>query len=307
MTGEGGAHVRRLLVESPAPRVDVARGFAVTGDSGELLRRFAEEPHTEAVDLGEHAHGLRVLRWRLDPAVAEVAAPDVVAIDGAASQTPAGSYLLDSRTAEVLLRFRDRGQRLELSLRRGHVALFSLELLAEDLPAFEPLVATGGAALEEWLAEHLEALRASDRGVATVAAAGALLRFFGPLEDDDPALGPPTVVRGVRAWARSVEENAWPALTAAASEQVAELIVRLDADVADALELAHRRDMLESVAVVASLVGRGAALRARLDELDERATHELTRLTESTPTTDDPRLRAVAWSEPEAWWGTLAR
>ena len=132
---------RRLLAESPAPRMDVARGFAVTAVE-ELLERFAAEPHTAEVDLGEQAGALRVLRWQLDPAVAEVAAPEPLEIDGAAIRTPAGTVLVDSRAAPASLRFAHAGRSLEVSIERGHVRLYALA--SAELPAFEPRVATGG-------------------------------------------------------------------------------------------------------------------------------------------------------------------
>lgn len=71
--------------------------------------------------------------------------------------------------------------------------------------------------------------------------------------------------------------------------------------------LALERDALESIAVAARLAGRGADLAQRLDAIDRTARASLTALTERTPSTNEPRLAAVSWSEPEAWWGTLAR
>jgi len=307
MSDKGAPDDRRLLVESPAPRTDVARGFAVSGEAEDLLRRFEAEPHTESVDLGEHAHGLRVHRWRLDPAVAEVSAKEITGIDGASARTPAGSYLLDSRRNEVLLRFRDRGQRLELSLLGGRVAVFSLGLRRSDLPTFEPLVAALGVAPSDWLREHLLDLEATDDGVAAVASAGALIRFFGPHPDDSPALGPPVVVRGARAWARSIRPEIWDRLEDNVVDRVKELHENLRSEGADVLDLARQRDMLQSFATTIRLVGRGERVRDELSTLDRWALTDLTRLTEACGSSDDPCLRAVAWSEPEAWWGTLAR
>lgn len=305
MTREGTPHGRRLLVTSPAPRMDVARGFAVTGDAEELLRRFEEEPHTEPVSLGEHVESVRVLRWRLDPAVAEVSAPELLVLEGSVARTPAGSVLVDSRQAEVLLRFRERGRRLELSFRRGDVSLFAVGLLRSDLPAFEPRVAFAGGELSAWLLEHMRELEHDEGALGVVAAAGALVRFAGPHPDDDPSTGPPVSVRGARAWARSLDDAAWDTLEASALEHARDLDTRLPTD--DGLPLALSRDLLASVSTAMRLAGRGGALRELLRETDRKAQVALTRLTEETPTTDDPRLRAVAWGEPEAWWGALAR
>lgn len=305
MTRKGSHDDRRLLVSSPAPRMDVARGFAVTGDAEELLRRFAEEPHTEPVPLGAHAESVRVLRWRLDPAVAEVSTPDVFELEGSAARTPAGSYLVDARREDVLLRFRERGRRLELSFRRGEVSLFALGLQPDDLPAFDPRVAFEGGPLPEWLTDHIDRLVTHEGAVGAVASPGALARFAGQHPADRVAAGPPVAVRGARAWARSVDEDQWGALEEMAATRARELGEQLTE--ADALRIALDRDLLECVKVTMRLAARGVTLVAALRELDARAERMLSRLTEETPTTDDPVLRAVAWGEPEAWWGALAR
>ena len=295
---------RRLLAESPAPRMDVARGFAVTAVE-ELLERFAAEPHTAEVDLGHHAGELRVLRWQLDPAVAEVAAPEPLEIDGAAIRTPAGTMLVDSRAAPASLRFAHGGRSLEVSIERGHVRLYALA--SAELPVFEPRVATGGEALSGWLAEHVEALRSAGEPIDALAAAGALLRFFTPAAPDDAGTGAPQVVRGVRAWARSIDEAALSEVEARAAARAARLASALEGEALDGPSLALERDVLESVATVLRLARPSASLAEALRALDRKARARLSALTERARTVDDPRLTAVSWSEPEAWWGTLAR
>jgi hypothetical protein len=298
--------------------MDVARGFAVTGTGPELLRRFEAEPHTERVELGEPEGALRVLRWRLDPAVAEVAAPRLELVEGDASRTPAGSLLVDSRAGAARLRFGRDGRALELRIDGGHVALFALETPASTLPAFEPRVATGGEPPTGWLADHLAALEGTGAPLDRVAAAGALLRFWSPAAPaDDPATGPPQVVRGVRAWARSLEAAAWAELEAAAvdrARRLADWLARFTdrraegtASAREALDAARERDALESVAVAMRLAGRGAALRDALATLDARARERLTALTDGLAPVEDERLERVAWSEPEAWWGALTQ
>ncbi len=301
---------RRLLAESPAPRVDVARGFAVTQVEEKLLERFAAEPHTEAVDLGGHVSSLRVLRWRLDPAVAEVAAPEPVGVEGRATRTPSGTLLVDSREGTTSLSFADRGRKLELAIERGHVRLFSLSTEGA-LPAFEPRVATGGEPISGWLAEHIESLRRSDDPTAPLAAVGALVRFFTPSRPDDPSAGAPQVVRGARGWARSIDDDDWTRLEDAMRERAARLVSAFGEleHMANTgiVEIALERDVIESIAIAARLAGRGDALIESMRAFDREARAHLTSITERVATVDDPRLAHVSWSEPEAWWGTLAR
>lgn len=302
---------RRLLAESPAPRMDVARGFAVSQVEEKLLERFAAEPHTEPVDLGDHVSSLRVLRWRLDPAVAEVAAPEPVGVEGRATRTPSGSFLVDSREGTTSLSFAYRGRSLELAIERGHVRLFSLDSPPSALPAFEPRVATGGEPISGWLAEHIESLRSSNEPTAPLAAVGALVRFFTPAEPDDPSAGAPQVIRGARGWARSIDEEAWTQLEDAMRERAARLVeASRDLETAPAariVELALERDVIESIATAARLAGHGDELVQSMRALDREARARLSAITERAATTDHPRLAHVSWSEPEAWWGTLAR
>jgi hypothetical protein len=215
--------------------------------------------------------------------------------------------LVDSRTALASLRFSHAGRQLELTIDRGHVRLYAIEPSRRSLPAFEPRVATGGEALFGWLAEHVEALRTSPDALETVAAVGALVRFFTPAQVDDAGTGAPHVVRGARAWARSIDEECWAELEGAARERAARLAKALDEEALDGLALALERDVLESVAVAMRLAGRGARIGEALHPIDREARARLSALTEDAPSADDPRLRAVSWGEPEAWWGTLAR
>jgi hypothetical protein len=293
---------RRLLRDVPPPRMDIARGFAVTAVREQLLERFAAEPHTERVDLGEHGAPLRVVRWQLDPAVAEVSAPEPVEIEGAVIRTPAGTMLVDSRLETALLRFAHGTRRLELEIEHGRVRLYAIEAA---LPAFEARVASGGEAISGWLADHVDVLRVSTDDVDRVAAAGALVRFFSPREADDAGAGAPQIVRGARAWARSIDGASWDRIEAEAIVRVTALDVMLDDG--EPHTIALERDVLESARVAARLAGRGDALGEALRSLDRRARARLTALSERCATIDDPRLASVSWSEPEAWWGTLAR
>ena len=153
----------------------------------------------------------------------------------------------------------------------------------------------------------MEALRSAGEPIDALAAAGALLRFFTPAVPDDAGTGAPQVVRGVRAWARSIDEEALSGIEARALERAARLGSALEEEALDGLSLALERDLLESVVVAARLAGRGAPLAEALRALDRTARARLSALTEGARTVDDPRLAAVSWSEPEAWSGTLAR
>jgi hypothetical protein len=70
--------------------------------------------------------------------------------------------------------------------------------------------------------------------------------------------------------------------------------------------LAHERDDLESVAFVLGVAGGGTVLREVLDEVDREVANRLLGYTLLTVLGDDDRLAAVAWQEPDAWWGALA-
>jgi hypothetical protein len=177
---------------------------------------------------------------------------------------------------------------------------------------------------EDWLGAQARRLADSPHALERAAAVGLVGRLWMPSRDSDRrsvvealmggAEHPPGRARGLAA---GLDSGAWAELEQSAVRAASRLRAAVgrfpDAEFGAAegvpmqlRRLAHERDDLESVAFVLGVAGGGTVLREVLDEVDREVANRLLGYTLLTVLGDDDRLAAVAWQEPDAWWGALA-
>lgn len=317
---------RILLAEAPPPPDTVARGYAALD-----LRAHLESSdyRTSPVPLGGHDDKVRVERWASDPAVAEVRAEgEVVSISGSHEATANDTYVLDGRREPSELCFEIDGRRYALELALGNVRLFELRPRSADFPdveepaplkvaPFDPREWIGDDDIEPWLDAHVRELLAGNDAMATVVAAGALLRLWSPQSAEGRAAlshrlrnGAADIVDRARAWSSRVDrwdeiEDA-ALLRAAALHEQLERLEEAGGTAALAALAVRERDQLESAAALLLAIDRGRELSAALAALDREAELHLSALAAWSGAGADPHLDAVSWREPDAWWGRLA-
>lgn len=173
-------------------------------------------------------------------------------------------------------------------------------LKIEALRAFE--------ASPPWLRALARELVARGDATSIVAAVGSLARLHVPSSTEDPT----HATRELVAWCEQLGEARRDPLETSALDECAALCDALDAldlDDGDQLSLqaamlVRRRDELASVDWVLGVAGGRERLSVALGALDDRAEDRLGHLVGVLPL--DPRVKAVAWREPDAWWGALA-
>lgn len=170
-----------------------------------------------------------------------------------------------------------------------------------------------GASPEGWLGAITTALVASPWALDHLCAVGMIERLWVPTDKATRravilgTVTPPA--QRARAWLAGHAPEALEAAERAARREALALIEALDAEVdspAQTLHLALRRDDIESVHAALRITERGGALRETLDVLDALGRARWSALPVDDSVRGDPRLRCVAWSEPDAWWGRLA-
>lgn len=183
-------------------------------------------------------------------------------------------------------------------------------------PGAEALL--GGLDAPAWLTAPLDPSLRLD-AYAVVAAVGTLGRLWSPRGTSTPVAAAMARVRAhdnplARAirWARALPAETCVAVTALARVEVDALAEALEAlgsgdhaDPADACAWLERRDDLASAATLLGAAGQGDALQSWLDGLDDHARTHATTWGMLSPVAS-PRLAAVAWQEPEAWWAAFA-
>lgn len=178
--------------------------------------------------------------------------------------------------------------------------------------------------LEPWLARLARpALAAAPDSFAHAVGAGLLGRLWSPGRPRDKraarlvdwllGLHPPS--RAARAWFAGLPPEQRAALVEEARRRARELAGSL-ADLGSARIRAksqraralcawlHRRDDLECIAFLLGGHRAAAPLSRELRRLDRAAAAALSLNAGALP--GDARLRAVAWQEPEQWWGRMA-
>lgn len=175
----------------------------------------------------------------------------------------------------------------------------------------------GERRLHGWLAREVHDRSAP--GWDTAAAVGLVMRLWTPAPEDRGAelgrlrRGQPTVGSVLGAWVRARPGEALEGILSEAlgrAEGLREDLEDLDGLAAEDPELAGRcahrllldRDDLASVLRVLRGVGRADLLETALAELDEVGVASLSVLGDVVPAEPGPRLSAVTWMEPDAWW-----
>lgn len=324
---------RELLFEEAPPVSVVAKGLAGgVAPLAELVER--DHPH-RATGLDETlSRWLEVLRWTDEPGIAEVRARGgETEVDGPHLPDEHGWFVLDSREEPVRLRFVAEERRVELELDRGHLRVYELRspLRAFTLPpasnAPVPLAELDAwlddEPIEPWLREGVVG-RLDEPDVFDVSvAAGMVLRLHLPATREARAAlaakvlsGAPDAVSRVRAWVRGVVPTTWEEAEDAAVHVASDLQDRfacLEETLGTELDdgvltgLVRERDALESARAVLRVAGRGERLEAALAALDREACLHFACFEGWRGMSSSPWLDAVAWREPEAWWGRLAK
>lgn len=242
-------------------------------------------------------------------------------------------WVIDTRKGDVLLRLAGPSGQAVLSFegtmftwgRVDPMVSAELQSLAAwtpptrpplDSPGTETLL--GGFDAPSWLTAPLDPSLRLD-SYAVVAAVGTLGRLWSPRGTATPVAaamarvraGDDPLARAIR-WARALPAETCVAATELARLEVDALAEALEAlgfessdDQADARDWLERRDDLASVATLLGAVGQGNALRQWLEGLDDRARTHATMWGLLSPVTS-PRLEAVAWQEPDAWWAAYS-
>jgi len=231
-------------------------------------------------------------------------------------------FVIDSRHEPVTLLALGNPS-VVLHVERGRIEVWQFERAAvfsppavpaaqpTSLPAPDVELALADPAVEEWLSERVRALATSESSFERAAAVGLLLRLLAASTVD------------VVAWARDWAAGAEPDVVHAAEEEACEagsslagdfdhlrtLLVDEPAEAGSyAADLVARRDDLQSAWRALRIASGGAALGTVLVIADEQARVHLTEIAEALASTDLPTsdwLGAVAWQEPESWWGAL--
>jgi hypothetical protein len=241
-------------------------------------------------------------------------------------------WVIDTRKGDVLLRLAGPSGEAVLSFEGSMFAwgrvdsMVSPELqsLAAWTPPARPSLASpgaeallGGLDAPAWITALLDPSLRLDP-YATVAAVGTLGRLWSPRgtatpiaaamarvrANDDP------LARAIR-WARALTIETCVAVSELARLEVDTLAEALetmgsqDEDRADARDWLERRDDLASVFTLLNAAGQGGALRSWLEGLDNHARTHATMWGALSPVAS-PRLAAVAWQEPDAWWAACS-
>lgn len=170
-----------------------------------------------------------------------------------------------------------------------------------------------GASCAPWLSERAARLAASPAMVERAAAVGLVARLWEP----DRALRK-AILDGARPhpsdhatrWLRSLGESrkVLEQLALHRAARLREAFATLpegDADPSDddVLALFYERDLLESVRVLLAFLGEGRALARELVLTDDVAFTTWSAIAPSDRLRNDPLLRAVFLTEPDAFWG----
>jgi hypothetical protein len=266
--------------------------------------------------------------WLIEPVACEWAVVDGIVEDSD------GDVALDARQSRCVLRLMDSEREFVavadittirvFEVIREHDRSFDwaarwqpeapLDIQQPDLAAL-----LQGTPADDWLLGAARGLAESESATDRLAAIGLIARLWEPTSAEirDAILAGKLVHPSsrVREVARSLPREQLQRLAEQAQAQASGLagdVRRLmelaaegddDATQAYALGLLHRRDTLESVAVVLEDLEAGRELREALHEVDEEAEAAQSAFPEVERFAGDDRLAAVYAAEPLAWWG----
>ena len=251
------------------------------------------------------------------------------------AQLDQGELLLDARSGPVwALLVRAEGELLVGVAPGGAVVLYRhVRTPSPELRAFleAPVAAApeapdvpiaallGGFPVEQWLEEAVRHYAGSPGLMSRLTAAGLLGRLWAPPAGSDRkelvarVLETGGPLRTARSWFSSLPpetRSAGVRLASGGCEALYARLVALEHAISESVEdqgtraaaWLHDRDDLECIAALVSRESGEAVLITALEQLDQRcaAHHSLWAFIE-LPASE--RLRAVAWQEPDAWWG----
>lgn len=328
----------------PAPLLSSGHGFSSGPSSGlphtllsTLTRDRPMYSDVENPSFRDRIPEARIRRWDHDPAVILIelraggylGGPNTLAIDEY-------TLLLDSRRHPAFARITGSRGEVLVGCDGGAVAAFDVEeplspgmekLRAGTLlPLLElrvPEIETWGAAMPGWLSVAYSKLQEIGTPLSQVAAAGLVARLWTPPAGGDwkAALGLSLSGQGpaarVHDWARSLDAQVLDRVELLAIYQadalrseLEELSHAIAADPVGAMEDARdwviRRDDLESICQMLRAGGQARDLGQALSSLDRDAEAHHTIWSALERPLETERLSAVAWQEPEHWWGALA-
>lgn len=341
LSGQTRAVVKDTI---PAPVGHVGHGYASAALSdtleGLVSTGVSGRPVFQSLDLpfvGTRVPEATVSRWQHDPALILIEMKGGEAIGGNHAFAPEpGILYLDSRHQKAFARLIGGRGQLVIGADRGAVSAF--EVIEPLSPAMERLLAGGEPVslhielpgleawvgeTEGWLSDIYTQLSASETPLSRLAAAGLVARLWSPprgsdmkaliaqsLAGDGPAakigkwardLGQPLLERAMRlavVRADILREELTPLSDSIADDP--------DGATADARHWLVCRDNLQSVRAVLSLAIDTTELDRAIELLDREATLHHSMWSAVGDLGEEERLSAVAWQEPEHWWGALS-
>jgi hypothetical protein len=323
-----------------APPAAVGHGFTASAalPLEELLsRKFVGHPHFLEVDTGGSTL-FETRRWSEDAGVFAVR-PGDAAIDVVSGrfQQIDDDVVVDARVETALVRALAFGREQVARLTRDEVVVYEVtrapptalreleravpEPLDLQAPSLDELM--DGFPTAAWLAKEVGLLASSPSSLDRVSAVGLVARCWTPT--GSPARGVLDAVlagtltphdRAV-AWVRTLDGDLVAELErlavndAIAAAEDAEALVDLaaepEATLAAAVRgIAHRRDDLDSIALLLHAAGVGTRLDDALRDLDRTAAG-ISSVFACIAPLRDARLEEVAWRDPDAWWGALTK
>lgn len=329
----------------PPPKHFVAQGLAVVPapEAGmslaQILSASAIYSQVHLEQLGERVPDAQVKRWDRDPRVVivEGSFDPLPALSGTYEWLDPGSSLaLDSRQAPVFLRWKGRSAEWIIGCEKGEIELLepsrsaAFHALATSPSAPLPEVPVpdlrsmlGGCKAESWLLGTTERMAQASSPLCRIAAVGLLARLWFPetseelsaateqvlSEQGGPAESAACWFLGLDAALRREVEHSAVDEAEELGQQLPELqssaLADPEAATRQCLQWLHGRDDLKSVLFLCQRTNAGESLHEKLEELDRHAS-TFKALWSWLDVTDDERLRAVSWQEPDAWWGQLA-
>ncbi|OJT25041.1 hypothetical protein BO221_11705 [Archangium sp. Cb G35] len=313
-----------------------------SGSLADLLRTAPVFNQIQLEGLAERFPGLQLRRWLSDPFIVLLEAGAVRGSKpfGAHEWLDEGaSLVLDSRQGPTFVRLEGSTCVCILGCQEGNIELLeastptssaSLDALEKwraapipDVPRPDIRALTAGGRLQNWLLTESEQMASAAWPLRRLCAAGLVARLWSPEDSQELRESLTRALTGSWGprkatvdWFRALEQGVHHQVESSAMEEADELSQQLPTLQSHALvdpESATRqclqwlldRDDLECALFLLRCIETGKSLEGKLAELDRHAS-EFESLWATLDVSENERLRAVAWQEPDAWWGQLA-
>ncbi|ATB32747.1 hypothetical protein [Melittangium boletus] len=313
-----------------------------SGKLAELLRAAPVFNQIQLEGLAERLPGLQLRRWLSDPCIVLVEAGPVRGSKsfGAHEWLDEGaSLVLDSRQEPTFVRLEGSTRVCILSCQQGNVELLeaatptssaALDALEKwhptpvpDVPKPDIRALTVGCQVQNWLLAEAEQMASAAWPLRRLCAAGLVARLWSPKDSRklqeslthalNPSWGPK---KATVDWFRALDQGVRHQAESSAMEEADELgqqfpalqahvLLNPESATSHCLQWLLNRDDLECALFLLRCTETGESLEGKLAELDRHAS-EFESLWAMLDVSENERLRAVAWQEPEAWWGQLA-